>query len=76
MVVGFIPVRALVHSGANIRRRVVWRDEGSLGFAWVHSGALSGCRIHKGSRGFTHACLGVVGFIRVRVGTLRRALRL
>ena len=62
----------------------LWRTQwssGSFGFAWVHSGAHRGIhssapkgrRVHWGSHGFSRAHLGVVGFIRVRVGSLRRA---
>ena len=49
----------------------LWRAEWSpciLGFAWVHSGAPCVLRVHSGSRGITLACIGVSGFIRVRVG--------
>ena len=41
----------------------------SLVFVLVHSGANSGRRLHSSSRGFSQAHLG---FIRVRVGSLRR----
>ena len=36
-------------------------------FAWIHSGAPRGLPVHSGSRRFTRAQLGVVGFIDVRV---------
>ena len=41
-------------------------------FTCVHSGAPRGLRVHSGSHWFTGACLGVVGFIRIRVGSLVR----
>ena len=44
----------------------------SFGFAWVPSGAASGCQVHSGSRGFTRASVGDVGFILVRLGSLGR----
>ena len=53
----------------------VGHDKGSLGSlscAYDHSGAPSGCRVLPGSRGFTHTCLDVIGFIRARVCSLRR----
>ena len=37
-------------------------SSGSFGFACVHSGAISGRPIHPGSRWFTPARHGVVGF--------------
>ena len=43
---------------------------GSFGFAWVHLGAPSGRGVHLCSCGFTRECLGVLGFIRVRGGSL------
>ena len=60
----------------------------SFMFAWVHSGAPMGLWVNSGSRGFTRAGLvvhsgslgfaserlGVVGFIRVRVGSLVSSL--
>ena len=45
-------------------------SSGSFGFAWIRTGVLSG---HLGSRGFTRLRLGIVEFIRVRVGSIRRA---
>ena len=39
----------------------------------VHYGATSVRWVHSGSRGFTLARQGVVGFIRVRLGSFRRA---
>ena len=47
-------------------------SSGSFRFAWRHSGATSGRRVHTGSRVFTPAGLGVFGFIRVRLGLLGR----
>ena len=64
-------------------------SSGSFGVAWVHSntpcvvgfirvrvvhsGAPRGRGVHSGSRGFTWVRLPFVGFICVRVGSLRRA---
>ena len=45
----------------------------SFGFACGYLGALKCHWVHSGSRGFTRACLGVVRFIRVRLGSLGRA---
>ena len=42
----------------------------SLEFAWIHSGTHIGRRVHSNSYGITPARLGVVGIIRVRVGSL------
>ena len=99
-VVGFIRVRAdsygslgfaYVHSGAVgigvVRVGSLGHALGSsalFGFSWVHSGAPKDRRVHSvgsrwgrcfhsGSRGFTPAHQVVVGFIRVRVGSLWRA---
>ena len=47
-------------------------SSGSFRFAWVHLGSPRGRRVHLGSRGFTLAALGVVPFIRVRLGSLVR----
>ena len=61
---------------------------GLFGFEWVHlcvpkcrcvlTGSLTVVprdrRVHSGSRGFTRACLEVVGIIRVLVGTLGRVM--
>ena len=55
---------ALVHWGA---------QNGHRGFAWVHLDAFRGPPVYSGSCGFTWVLLGVVGFIRVRVGSLGRA---
>ena len=60
-----------------IRVRVVSRLRSqkwqvSFGFAWVHSGGPWGRRVHSRSRGSTHAELGVVEFIQVRLGLLGR----
>ena len=58
---------------------LLWVDVGLLGgsscsfvFAWVHSGGHSGLRVDYSSRGLPPARLGDVGFILVRVGSLRR----
>ena len=70
----------MVHSGPpsdcrvnSILRGFLWRHRGRQ----VHSGSrgfsrtrLAGILGHSGSRGFTTARLGVVGFIRVRMGSL------
>ena len=45
---------------------------GSFGFAWVHSCATIGRRVHLNSCGFGQALLEIVGFILVRVWSLRR----
>ena len=45
----------------------------SFGFAWVQSGALSGCRNFSGSRRFTRRRIGVAWFVQVCVGSLGRA---
>ena len=54
-----------------IRVRVgsLWREgtTGSCRFAWVHSGAHMGLRVHSGTRGFS---LVVSGFIRVCVRSI------
>ena len=53
--------------------RVHLRAYGSLvsfAFAWVHSGAPSGRRVHSGSYGFTRARIWVTVFIGVHVGSL------
>ena len=77
-----IGVFSWVHSGAPRDRRVHLGSReftqarpqviGLIRFnlAWVYSGAPSGGRVHSGSRGFLR--LGVVGFIRVRVGSPAR----
>ena len=44
----------------------------SVVLAWVLSGAPGGRRVHKGSHGLTRARVGIVEFIRVRVGSLGR----
>ena len=44
----------------------------SLRFASVHLGAPRGSPVNSGSREFTRAPLGVVGFNRVRVVSLER----
>ena len=36
----------------------------SFWFAWVHSGAPGGGRVHSGSRGFSRSGLWIIGFIR------------
>ena len=51
----------------------VYGSIGSLGFAWVYSGASRGRRVHSGSRGFTRAGIGVTELIRFRVDSLGRA---
>ena len=43
-----------------------------MGLARIHWGAPRGRRVHSGSGGFTRA--GVVGFIRVSVGSVLPAL--
>ena len=43
---------------------------GSFGFAWVQSCAHRRHLDHSGSFGFTRTRIGVVGFIRVREGSL------
>ena len=48
-----------------------WSD--TLGVAWVHSREPRGYLVHSGSRGFTQRQLGVVGYIRGRVGSLKDA---
>ena len=45
---------------------------GAFGFAWVHSGTPRCLPVHSGSCVFTRSRLEVVGFIRVRVGSLLR----
>ena len=60
LVVGYI----LVHVGT-LRRALT--SSGSLGFAWVHSGAPNDRPIHSGSRRFTQALISFVWFIRFRV---------
>ena len=45
-------------------------SSGLFGFSRVHLGGPRGRRVRSGSRGFS---LGVVGFIRVCLGSLRRA---
>ena len=47
-------------------------SSGSLGLAWLHSAPPSGRRVHSGSRGFIWTRLEDFGFIRVRMGILRR----
>ena len=74
---------ASVHLGSTSVRRV---HLGSRGFtcallkfvghsgsrAWVHSYAPNGRRVHSGSRGFTRARLGLVWYIRDRIGSFVR----
>ena len=43
---------------------------GSFVFASVHYGAPIGSMVDMGSRRLTRACLGVMGYIRVHVGSL------
>ena len=45
---------------------------GSFWYAWVHSDANIGGRVHSSSPGFTLALLNVAEFILVRVGSLGR----
>ena len=62
-----------VHSGSRDFARGAEGSSGSFGIAWVHSGAPRGHQVFSGSRGFPRAHLGVVEFIRVRVGSPLRA---
>ena len=48
---------------------------GLFSFACVHLRALSGRRDQSDSLGFTQARLGVVWFIRVRLGSLMRSMK-
>ena len=54
-----------------IRSRV--RPSDTFVIAWVHSGSPSGRPVHSGSLWFTMARLGVVWFLRDRVGSLGSA---
>ena len=54
--------------------RVMWSSS-SFGFAWVGLATPRGRWVHLGSRGFTQGALGVVAFIRVRLGSHGRSLR-
>ena len=47
---------------------------GSLGFAWDRSGARRCCQVHSRMRGFSRACLGVLGFNRRSRGFSRARL--
>ena len=76
-VIGFIRVRQgslrrFIHVLLGSLRRTKWWS-GLFWFAWFHSGAPSARRDHLRSCGFTCVRLGVIGVIRVLVGSLRRS---
>ena len=51
----------------------VYQSSVSFACFWVHYGALRGRRDQLGTLGFAQACLGAVGFIWIRLGSLVRA---
>ena len=63
------------HSGSRVltRARLHCGRLVHFSFAWVHSDVNFGRRVVSSSRGFTRSHQGFVVFIRVRVGSLRRA---
>ena len=71
---GFNPARIVVIWVRVVSLGCALGSSGLFGFAWVHSCAPKGRRVHWDLRGFTRVLLKVEVFIRVSVGSLGHAM--